>query len=148
MPIASYLAIVSPKTLRKIASKGRSVFLIGGGESFTAYSIVISAITQAPIPLVTARRETSIVLALAKGVFFSESKPKPDQAAVHILHSIGCSALAIRKTLILSQPFAPYFNQHLNQIGWLGALKLALIARQSSPSIDHLYCLEIDTTFT
>lgn len=42
---------------------------IGGGTSFFAYAMVIWAFTVAPIPLVTALRETSIVFALLLGVF-------------------------------------------------------------------------------
>ncbi|WP_308915531.1 DMT family transporter [Jannaschia sp. LMIT008] len=44
--------------------------LLGGTASFAAYAIVIWAFTQAPIALVTALRETSIVFALLIGVFF------------------------------------------------------------------------------
>lgn len=42
--------------------------IIGGGASFAAYALVIYAFTQAPIALVTALRETSIVFALLIGV--------------------------------------------------------------------------------
>jgi len=41
---------------------------IGGGASFLAYFLVVWAFTQAPIALVTALRETSIVFALLIGV--------------------------------------------------------------------------------
>ncbi|MBF9030889.1 EamA family transporter [Rhodobacterales bacterium HKCCE3408] len=43
--------------------------VIGGGASFLAYLLVVWAFTQAPIPLVTALRETSIIFALLIGVF-------------------------------------------------------------------------------
>tara|TARA_R110002096_G_scaffold267647_1_gene461392 strand:+ start:10719 stop:11444 length:726 start_codon:yes stop_codon:yes gene_type:complete len=68
--MAAYLAIKLPNTLWDIATKGRRVFLLGGGASFVAYAIVTWAFTQAPIALVTALRETSIVFALLIGVFF------------------------------------------------------------------------------
>ena len=42
--------------------------LIAGGGSFFAYAIVVWAFTQAPIPLVTALRETSTIFALLLGV--------------------------------------------------------------------------------
>ena len=42
--------------------------------SFGAYALVIWAFTQAPIALVTALRETSIVFALLIGVFFLKEK--------------------------------------------------------------------------
>ena len=41
----------------------------GGTASFAAYALVVWAFTQAPIALVTALRETSIVFALLIGVF-------------------------------------------------------------------------------
>ncbi len=47
----------------------RKSLLIGGGASFLAYVIVVWAFTQAPIALVTALRETSIIFALFIGVF-------------------------------------------------------------------------------
>lgn len=52
---------------RSIALK-RTLFL-GGGASFIAYALVVWAFTQAPIALVTALRETSIIFALMIGVF-------------------------------------------------------------------------------
>ncbi|MFT6023372.1 MAG: drug/metabolite transporter (DMT)-like permease [Ascidiaceihabitans sp.] len=72
--MAAYLAVKSPKTLGVIATKGRGVFLFGGGASFVAYAIVTWAFTQAPIALVTALRETSIVFALLIGVFFLKER--------------------------------------------------------------------------
>ena len=42
---------------------------IGGTASFVAYALVTWAFTQAPIALVTALRETSIVFVLLIGVF-------------------------------------------------------------------------------
>jgi drug/metabolite transporter (DMT)-like permease len=41
----------------------------GGCASFTAYALVMWAFTLAPIALVTALRETSIIFALLLGVF-------------------------------------------------------------------------------
>lgn len=72
--MAAYFAVKSPKTLGVIATKGRGVFLFGGGASFVAYAIVTWAFTQAPIALVTALRETSIVFALLIGVFFLKER--------------------------------------------------------------------------
>ena len=46
--MAAYLMLRSPNTLIGIATKGRLVFLFGGGASFVAYAIVIWAFTQAP----------------------------------------------------------------------------------------------------
>jgi drug/metabolite transporter (DMT)-like permease len=54
--------------------EGTACFSIGGGASFVAYAIVIWAFTQAPIALVTALRETSIIFALLIGVFFLKER--------------------------------------------------------------------------
>ncbi|MEM9573795.1 MAG: DMT family transporter, partial [Pseudomonadota bacterium] len=61
-----------PGVLRQMTftRPGLRAFFIGGGASFTAYAMVTWAFTQAPIALVTALRETSIVFALLIGVFF------------------------------------------------------------------------------
>ncbi|MEP2030307.1 MAG: DMT family transporter [Paracoccaceae bacterium] len=72
--ILIYLYVTSPVVLRDIATKGRGIFVIGGGASFIAYAIVTWAFTQAPIALVTALRETSIVFALLIGVFFLKER--------------------------------------------------------------------------
>ncbi len=49
-------------------------FLIGGTASYIAYMLVVWAFTQAPIALVTALRETSIIFALLIGVFFLKER--------------------------------------------------------------------------
>ena len=72
--MAAYLRLHSPTTLTAIATKGRGVFIVGGGASFVAYAIVTWAFTQAPIALVTALRETSIIFALLIGVFFLKER--------------------------------------------------------------------------
>ena len=72
--MAGFLAATAPGTLRAIATRGRGVFLIGGGASFVAYALVTWAFTQAPIALVTALRETSIVFALLIGVVFLKER--------------------------------------------------------------------------
>ncbi|MEP1968000.1 MAG: DMT family transporter, partial [Marinomonas sp.] len=65
---AAFMGATTPQVLRDLPTKGLRVFLIGGGASFVAYSLVMWAFTQAPIALVTALRETSIIFALLIGV--------------------------------------------------------------------------------
>ena len=67
---AGYLGMTTPSVLRRIGTHGLRIFFIGGTASFVAYALVIWSFTQAPIALVTALRETSIVFALLIGVFF------------------------------------------------------------------------------
>ncbi len=72
--MALYLAARHPGTLRRMAGPGRVIFVLGGGGSFVAYALVTWAFTQAPIALVTALRETSVVFALLIGVFFLKER--------------------------------------------------------------------------
>jgi drug/metabolite transporter (DMT)-like permease len=68
--LAIAVAAHAPQTYRSLWRDGRGLFWLGGGASFAAYAIVTWAFTQAPIALVTALRETSIIFALLIGVFF------------------------------------------------------------------------------
>ena len=56
-------------TRRSALRTGGAAVVTVGGASFIAYSAVTWAFTQAPIALVTALRETSIIFALMIGVF-------------------------------------------------------------------------------
>ncbi|MEM0908326.1 MAG: DMT family transporter [Pseudomonadota bacterium] len=69
-----FLAIRSPQTLRALPRQGAPMLVFGGGASFIAYALVTWAFTQAPIALVTALRETSIIFALLIGVFFLKER--------------------------------------------------------------------------
>ncbi len=68
------IAFSNPGMVLKIARNGKFITLFGGGASFLAYALVVWSFTQAPIALVTALRETSIVFALFIGVFFLKEK--------------------------------------------------------------------------
>tara|TARA_B100000686_G_scaffold302990_1_gene339459 strand:- start:278 stop:1123 length:846 start_codon:yes stop_codon:yes gene_type:complete len=70
------LLIIMKKTdaLRKVFNNGKRIFFIGGSLSYTAYAIIVWAFTHAPVPLVAALRETSIIFALLIGSFFLKEK--------------------------------------------------------------------------
>ena len=64
-----WTAMARPGALsRAFARPTALVGLVGGSASFVAYAMVVWAFTHAPIALVTALRETSIVFALLIGV--------------------------------------------------------------------------------
>jgi len=71
---AVFTAIKSPGLLAQIPLRAKRVFAFGGGASFAAYALVTWSFTQAPIALVTALREVSIIFALLIGVFFLGEK--------------------------------------------------------------------------
>ncbi|MCJ2181570.1 DMT family transporter [Novosphingobium sp. 1949] len=75
LTIGNAIAFVAISALRRrdalarVGTQGLPVLVVGGAASYGAYALVIWSFTQAPIALVTALRETSIVFALFIGVF-------------------------------------------------------------------------------
>ncbi|MFZ2156255.1 MAG: DMT family transporter [Bradyrhizobium sp.] len=70
LAFAAIVAVASPGALQTTIRNHKRIMAIGGGASFAAYALVVWAFTQAPIAVVAALRETSIVFALLIGVFF------------------------------------------------------------------------------
>lgn len=68
------ITVISPGIFARLAQGGWRLPVIGGGTSFAAYALVTWAFTLAPIALVTALRETSIVFALLIGVVFLKER--------------------------------------------------------------------------
>ena len=65
---AGYMHIKRPDLMRTLFTTEWKLTLGGGGASFAAYALVVWAFMSAPIALVTALRETSIVFAMLLGV--------------------------------------------------------------------------------
>lgn len=63
-----YMRVERPGLLKQLFTVEWKLTLQGGGASFSAYAMVMWAFTLAPIALVTALRETSIVFAMLLGV--------------------------------------------------------------------------------
>jgi len=66
---AIIIKIIRPGIIKNMIFNNYKLALTGGCTSFTAYALVIWAFTMAPIAMVTALRETSIIFALLLGVF-------------------------------------------------------------------------------
>lgn len=91
---AIFTFFAHPGKLTLMLKNSKNTCLIGGGASFTAYSLIMWAFTQAPIAIVTALRETSIVFALLIGVFVL--KEKLDLAKVISTTATLCGAALLR----------------------------------------------------
>ncbi|WP_323006291.1 EamA family transporter [Pseudorhodobacter sp.] len=95
--MVALVAARAPHQFRALHTSGKRVFLIGGSASFAAYAIVIWAFTQAPIALVTALRETSIIFALLIGVFFLREKLDLGKVISTTLTLLGVALLRLAK---------------------------------------------------
>jgi drug/metabolite transporter (DMT)-like permease len=71
---ALIMMITKPGLLRRVWPEARTTAAIGGGASFIAYAIAVWGFTQAPIALVAALRETSIIFALLIGVLVMKER--------------------------------------------------------------------------
>ena len=60
--------------LRKTLTEGKVIFWVGGTFSYLAYVITVWAFTKAPIPMVSALRESSIIFAIFIGYFYLKEK--------------------------------------------------------------------------
>ena len=60
--------------LKKTLTEGKFIFWVGGSFSYLAYVITVWAFTKAPIPMVSALRESSIILAIFIGYFYLKEK--------------------------------------------------------------------------
>ncbi len=63
-----------PNIAKRVFKEAKGIFLIGGTMSYIVYAIVVWGFTKAPIPLVSALRETSIIIALLIGTFFLKER--------------------------------------------------------------------------
>ena len=93
-----YLRWRAPQTLYAIPRQGLKMLVIGGAASFGAYALVMWAFTQAPIALVTALRETSIVFALLIGVFFLKEPLSLKKLASTMTTLFGVALLRFAKS--------------------------------------------------
>ena len=60
--------------LKKTLKEGKKDFWIGGTFSYLAYVITVWAFTKAPVPMVSALRESSIIIAIFIGYFYLKDK--------------------------------------------------------------------------
>tara|TARA_B100001996_G_scaffold172043_1_gene131266 strand:- start:1880 stop:2722 length:843 start_codon:yes stop_codon:yes gene_type:complete len=67
-------AMNQQSVVKRVFSEAKLLFWFGGTISYTVYAIVVWGFTQAPIPLVSALRETSIIIALLIGTFFLKER--------------------------------------------------------------------------
>ena len=59
---------------KRIMNEGKKIFWIGGTLSYVIYVIVVWGFTKAPIPMVSALRETSIFFSIFIGYFFLKER--------------------------------------------------------------------------
>lgn len=82
-----------PGLVPDLVRSTKKVALFGGVASFLAYALVIWSFTQAPIALVTALRETSIVFALLIGVVHLKERLSLAKVAATIMTLLGAATL-------------------------------------------------------
>lgn len=97
LPFALHVRIARPGLLRRLPRAAPAAFFIGGWASFTAYAIVVWAFTQAPIALVTALRETSIVFAVLIGALVLRERVDLARVAGSFLALTGVAMMRLAR---------------------------------------------------
>lgn len=67
---ALVMMFYKPGMPRLVITKGKAILVFGGGVSFLAYALVVWACMHAPIAMVSALRETSVLFALVMAIFW------------------------------------------------------------------------------
>jgi len=88
---------IKPGMVKIVAQENYKLALSSGGASFTAYALVIWAFTMAPIPVVTALRETSIIFALFLGVFVLKERLDLIKVFASMVTILGAGLLRINR---------------------------------------------------
>ena len=80
---------------KKVINDGKKIFLIGGSLSYLIYIIVVWGFTKAPIPMVAALRESSIVFSIFIGYFFLKEKITPIKIISIMLIIVGVTGIKL-----------------------------------------------------
>ena len=80
---------------QNVFNSGKQVFWIGGTLSYIIYTIVVWAFTKAPIPMVSALRESSIFFSIFIGYFFLKEKITPTKIFSIVLILVGVIGLKL-----------------------------------------------------
>ena len=94
---AAIMRIIRPGLIKKVVYRNWRLVFGGGCASFTAYALIIWAFTQAPIALVTALRETSIIFALLLGVFVLKERLDLIKIFATMLTMLGVGMLRVNR---------------------------------------------------
>jgi drug/metabolite transporter (DMT)-like permease len=89
--------MIRPGMITEIARTAKRTALLSGSASFVAYSLVIWAFMHAPIALVTALRETSIVFALLIGVVVLRERLDLAKVASAMITLFGSALLRLAR---------------------------------------------------
>ena len=84
-----------PGSIKAVTLRHLPLTLLGGGLSFAAYAAITWAFTRAPISLVTALRETSIIFALLFGTCFLKERLGGMKIIATLLTLLGVILLRI-----------------------------------------------------
>ena len=79
----------------RLAKYGKKIFIFGGSLDYFTYITVVWAFTKAPIPIVGALRETSILFSILIGYFFLKEQITSKKIISILLIVIGVIGIKI-----------------------------------------------------
>lgn len=94
---AAIIRTLRPGTIGTVVKLNWRFTLAGGGASFLAYALVTYSFTKAPIAIVTALRETSIIFALLLGVFVLKERVDLNKVVATMMTILGVGILRFNR---------------------------------------------------
>jgi drug/metabolite transporter (DMT)-like permease len=94
IPLAGRELLTRPAAFRAYVARNAHLGLIGGAGTLVSYGLALWAMTQAPVAMVAALRETAIVFATAIAAFVLRERVTPPRLAAIAL--IGAGAVVLR----------------------------------------------------
>jgi drug/metabolite transporter (DMT)-like permease len=94
--LAAWALLARRQVLRPYITRNWRLGLIGGFGTVTSYGLALWAMTVAPVALVAALRETSILFATAISGFVLKEKLGPARIAGALIIAAGAAALRLR----------------------------------------------------
>ena len=79
---------------QNMSNRAILIGLFGGIVSGAAYGLVLYAKTQAPLGIVSALRETSVIFAALIGVFWFSEGPRQDRLLAALIVGAGIATIA------------------------------------------------------
>ncbi len=93
--VTVYLVAIRPLDFAGLKWRSWALGLFGGFCSALAYGLAIYAMTLAPIGLVSALRETSVIFAAAIGILWLGERPWKPRAVAALVVALGVALIAI-----------------------------------------------------
>ncbi len=95
VPLAAWACVWKREALTRCAARGWPYGLVGGAGAVASYGLALWAMTRAPVAVVAALRETSILFGIAISGLWLKERPGPVRLAAAGIITLGAAVLRL-----------------------------------------------------